>query len=91
MSADPDDDMTVEDAVDLLNAASAVLGDVIRITIIHSRELGAVDLEVRWSEDLPESIMDRVGEAEDVVNAALAFGHPHISITFVGTSLRLIS
>lgn len=91
MSADPDDDMTVEDAVDLLNAASAVLGDVIRITIIHSRELGAVDLEVRWSEDLPESIMDRVGEAEDVVNAAMAFGHPHISITFVGTSLRLIS
>lgn len=91
MTADPDDDMTVEDAVDLLNAASAVLGDVIRITIIHSRELGPVDLEVRWSEDLPESIMDRVWVAEEVVNAALAFGHPHISITFVGTSLRLIS
>lgn len=91
MTADPDDDMTVEDAVDLLNAASAVLGDVIRITIIHSRELGPVDLEVRWSEDLPESIMDRVGVAEEVVNAALAHRHPRISITFVGTSLRLIS
>jgi len=91
MTADPDDYMTVEDAVDLLNAASAVLGDFIRITIVHSRELGPVDLEVRWSGDLPESIMDRVGEAEEVVNAALAFGHPDLSINFAGTSLRLIS
>lgn len=91
MTADPEDDMSVESAVELLNSASAVLGDVIRIVIVQSDEAGPVDLEVRWSEDLPESIMDRLGEAEDVVNAALAFGHPHISITFVGTSLRLIS